>query len=135
MFLMRCETSSKKKNNFYIIYMCIHVTKKDFNAWIKYPTAPFVFLRIRYTYEHDRVSPFKICISIAKQNVFIKQRTTLCEVCKKPGYGLCTGCGSVSYCGDEHQQLHWNQVHKNQCKGIREEIIENMKSALRAKMK
>ncbi|XP_029946749.1 programmed cell death protein 2 isoform X1 [Salarias fasciatus] len=39
----------------------------------------------------------------------------LCWVCGCPGNKACSRCHSVTYCGKQHQTLHWKHSHKVEC--------------------
>lgn len=53
---------------------------------------------------------------------------TMCHVCKRFGDGVhlkrCSACRMISYCGKEHQKLHWPQ-HKSLCKAIRDVLRDH----------
>lgn len=42
--------------------------------------------------------------------------TNTCAVCGVPAHQKCGGCKNVSYCGKEHQKIHWKKGHKAECK-------------------
>ncbi|XP_072236476.1 programmed cell death protein 2 isoform X2 [Leuresthes tenuis] len=39
----------------------------------------------------------------------------LCWVCGCPGNKACSRCHTVTYCGKQHQTLHWKHSHKREC--------------------
>ncbi|KFD52815.1 hypothetical protein M513_06306 [Trichuris suis] len=50
----------------------------------------------------------------------------LCEVCGIFAPNFCGKCQSVHYCSKEHQRLHWNVGHKQECSGSKKESCKNV---------
>lgn len=48
-----------------------------------------------------------------------------CAVCQEPASQACAHCGTISYCGKEHQKEHWAS-HKNVCKPYRIQESEDL---------
>ena len=38
-----------------------------------------------------------------------------CEMCGLRGSSKCSRCGSVRYCGRDHQAMHWRRGHSTEC--------------------
>ncbi|XP_068162024.1 programmed cell death protein 2 isoform X2 [Antennarius striatus] len=48
-------------------------------------------------------------------NVLPVSGVKLCWVCGCPGNKACSRCHTVTYCGKNHQTLHWKHTHKKEC--------------------
>lgn len=48
-----------------------------------------------------------------------------CVICDQPASQACAHCGTISYCGKEHQKEHWPS-HKNVCKPYKIERTDEM---------
>ncbi|XP_071765536.1 programmed cell death protein 2 [Centroberyx gerrardi] len=49
------------------------------------------------------------------QSVLPFSGVKLCWVCGCPGNKACSRCHTVTYCGKQHQTLHWKHTHKREC--------------------
>ncbi|XP_035538005.1 programmed cell death protein 2 isoform X2 [Morone saxatilis] len=49
------------------------------------------------------------------QSVLPVSGVKLCWVCGCPGSKACSRCHTVTYCGKQHQTLHWKHTHKKEC--------------------
>lgn len=43
-----------------------------------------------------------------------EQQRFVCVICQKPTLNMCSNCGEVFYCSQEHQRLDW-PTHRNSC--------------------
>ncbi|CAJ1048884.1 programmed cell death protein 2 [Xyrichtys novacula] len=49
------------------------------------------------------------------QSMLSPSGVKLCWVCGCPGSKACSRCHTVTYCGKNHQTLHWKHSHKKEC--------------------
>lgn len=38
-----------------------------------------------------------------------------CTICASPSTQICSGCGSIGYCGPDHRKEHWKNGHNWEC--------------------